>query len=127
MLDGKSPLRLPGGTAGRNALSGSAMTSRQMLSDALDELVEGDHPRCPTGHYTAALVHDAEGLGGTPRHRLAGDLEGLVVLEFVLQQVHLAVGLDFESFGIDGLAEAYPGARSAIHCDSHFVSPVSST
>src|SRR6516225_789221 len=87
-----------------------------------------DHLRCRTGHLiphccagastTAASFHDAEGLGGTPRHRLTGDLEGLVALEVVLQQVHLSVGLDFESFGIDGLAEAYPGARGAIHYDS---------
>jgi hypothetical protein len=125
-LGGRSSLRLPGGTAGRNALCCSAMTSRQMLPDALYELVEGDHSRCPTGPYAAALVHDAQGLGGTPRYCLAGDLEGLAVLEVVLQQVRLAVGSDFESFGIDGLADSYPGARGAIYDDSHFVYPVSS-
>jgi hypothetical protein len=64
-------------------------------------------------------------LGWAPRHRLAGDLEGVVVLEVVLQQVRLAVGSDFESFGIDALADSYPGARGAVHYDSHFVSPVS--
>ena len=69
----------------------------------------------------ASLVDDLEGLGGAPCHRVAGDLEGRVVLEVLLQHVRLAVGLDFESFGVDGLAYSYPGARGAVHYDSHFV------
>lgn len=76
--------------------------------------------------YTAAaLVLDPKGSGGAPRHCLAGDLDGRVVLEVGLEHVCLAVGLDFESFGIDGLADSYPGARGAVHYDSHFASPVS--
>src|SRR6516165_3601533 len=63
----------------------------------------------------ASLVDDLEGLGGAPCHRVAGDLE------VPLQHVRLAVGLNFESFGIDGLADSDPGARAAIHYDSHFV------
>jgi hypothetical protein len=39
--------------------------------------------------------------------------------------VRLAVGLDFESFGIDALADSDPGARGAIHYDSHFACPLS--
>ena len=70
----------------------------------------------------ASLVDDLEGLGGAPCHRVAGDLEGRVVLEVLLQHVRLAVGVNFESFGVDCFAEAYPGALGTVHDDSHFVS-----
>ena len=69
----------------------------------------------------ASLVDDLEGLGGAPCHRVAGDLVDDEALVVALQHVRLAVGLNFESFGIDGLADSDPGARAAIHYDSHFV------